>query len=243
MNEVSKNIKSFEGLESIDVAPLTVHWWSKEAPLAEGDLARELPEGDRRQAESIKAEARRQEYLRSRLAYRRITGWQGALPRSSDGVIEWPAGTVGSITHKDGHVGVALESSAKFRAIGIDAEDVGRMKEAFAPKLASPAESLLLTQLAADTPLSRLTLLTILFSYKESLFKSHYPLGGKMFYFLDAEIQSIEPIDAESGRIQARVLTDTSAFSPAGSVWHGSYRIHAHADRVFVITSAVVNQQ
>lgn len=242
MNEVSVNIKSFAGLQSIDVGPLRIHWLAKQVPLAPETLEAELAPADLSGAATINAEARRLEYLRSRLVFRRISGWQGPLERSVEGVIAWPRGSVGSVTHKDGHVGVALESSRDFLTVGIDAEDVSRMRAEFAPRLACDREMALLADLARRSSRPLTSWLAVLFSFKEALFKSHFPLGRTMFYFLDAEIDQIAVDDAGNGTIRARVLVPTSPMSPAGSVWQGSYRFHTEADQQFVLTSAVVPQ-
>lgn len=193
----------------------------------------ELTAEDRRYAEEIRSEPRRAEFLRSRHMIRKITGWQGTLAKTRTGAPGWPLGMTGSLTHKDGWVGLTLGADPDVSA-GIDAEDVARVKPEFESKILTPSETKRLDEWSAGDAAQRRQLLAMVFSLKEALFKAVYPIGAKMFYFPDAEATAF---DSANGRFRVRLLTNASPLTPAGA------EVDAHAvnwkrmDRHFVLTS------
>lgn len=183
----------------------------------------------------MKSAARRAEFRKARWLVRALTGAKEALARSDAGVISWPPGLVGSLTHKDGAVGVTLAPSSEWRSIGLDAEDEARMKLAFEPRLCVPEESTLLDQLARGDQDERRALLTALFSFKEAIFKACYPLGSIMFHFHDARIKTLQP-----GAVTAELLKDTSPWTPSGKTITGTWLRHAEDGRRYALTSALI---
>lgn len=121
--------------------------------------------------------------------------------------------------------------------MGIDAEDPGRMRGAFMPRLCAPVEAMLLNHWAADHDTDIVAVLTLAFSFKEALFKAHFPRGGRMFYFLDAEITSIEAHNDLDHVFTARLQVDTTPTTPAGSVVTGHALWHLAGTRKLAVAS------
>lgn len=192
-----------------------------------------LTDEDRAYATTLKVALRKSEFERSRLLIRQLTGWRGSLAKTASGAPGWPDGYVGSLTHKDGWVGVALKRQDEAQSLGIDAEDVARLKLGFESKILTPPESERLGVWEKDG-FSRLDLLALIFSFKEALFKAVYPLGAKMFYFHDAEVTRI---DRATGGVSARVLIDTSPVTPAGTTVPGHFAFWKKEGKHFVLTA------
>ncbi len=222
---------SFPGAETVAVGAVPVLWLPPHVALSDDSL---LTAEDHLLAAPIKAETRKLEFLRSRFLIRKLTGWQGTLAKARDGAPGWPEGWTGSLTHKDGWVGLAL-SRDQATSVGIDAEDVGRLKAAFESKILNAAESSRLDGWSEGDATKRLEVLAACFSFKEALFKAVYPLGSKMFHFPDAELTRFE---RKTGEIDARLLIDTSPVTPAGAVVTGHFVTWKRDGRHFVLTSA-----
>jgi 4'-phosphopantetheinyl transferase EntD len=238
MRQVAYDLRAC-GAETILVGKVPVHWLGKSTAVA--DVHRALDPIDLDYAATLKVEARRAEYLRSRWLVRTLTGYSGPLPRSAAGVTAWPPGIVGSITHKEGHVAVAIVPATSAKGVGVDAESVTRMKWEFAERVCVGGETVLIERLATETKIDKVHWLTVLFSFKEALFKAHYPLGETMFHFPDAEVTSIEP-DARGGKITCRLLVDTSPFTPKGTTVKGRFVWKRHGDEdSFVLATVVTN--
>lgn len=215
MDDVNFHILLPPGVESIDCGNVRIYWLTPKLQLAEQDFRSVLDAHELGYSLTLKARLRREEYLRSRWLMRTLTGWRQPLPREASGAPMWPDGFQGSLTHKAGYVGISL--STKYAGIGIDAEDPARMHAGLEPKILTPSESELLESLKLDSG-EHLLYLTRIFSFKEALFKAHYPLGKRMFYFHDAEVMSIG-----AGKIRGRVLVDTTWTTPKGTEVLGAY--------------------
>jgi enterobactin synthetase component D len=170
-------------------------------------------------AETLRHERRRDEYRRSRYLIRRISGFRGALPKFDEGDPSWPPGTLGSLTHKDGTVAVTMVPAGFCAGVGLDAEVVAKVRPEFEARLTCRGEPALLTERANALGVPRSQLLALLFSFKEALFKSHFPSGRRMFYFHDAEVLDI----SAQGAIRAKVLVDTGERTRAGHETGGFY--------------------
>ena len=228
------------GVQILPVGPATIHWLPPQVPLAVSEVERVLTADEQAHAATLRATPRRHEYQRARYLARRLADWSGPLPRSPDGVTTWPPGLTGSITHKDGYVGVALAPTSQWLSLGIDAEDAERMQEAFEARICTAAESRLIDVLAHTSSEPRRLWLTIIFSFKEALFKCHYPLGRTMFYFLDAEIEAFDP---KSSTVKARLKLTTSPHTLQGSSATGHYSLwRAASGRQMVLTSVLLPQ-
>lgn len=218
------------------VGSTTVAWLPPTAAVSEDTLAQHLDPAEAAYADTLRHDTRRAEFRRSRYLIRALTGFFGPLPKNPEGDPTWPPETLGSLTHKDGYIGVALAPADACRGLGLDAELVSKMKAGFEPRIASDAESRLLDAEAARQKVPRTQLLALVFSFKEALFKAHFPLGRRMFYFLDAEVTALTET-----AIAAKVLVPTSPYSPAGSVTGGQYVWKETASGLMVVSVAVVS--
>lgn len=238
MRQVAYDLRVL-GAETLLVGEVPVHWLAKAVPVPTTAVDRKLGPDEQAYAAKLKVQSRRDEYLRARWLIRSLTSHTGVLPRSEAGIQAWPPGLVGSITHKEGHVGVALLPAKAARSIGVDAEAVKRMQPEFAARVCIGAEQSVLEGLASATQRSFAAWLTVAFSFKEALFKAHYPLGETMFHFADVEISKIEPTDV-GGRVTAKLLVQTSPTTPKGTIVVGSFVWQEMgADGLYVIATVM----
>jgi enterobactin synthetase component D len=101
----------------------------------------------------------------------------------------WPAGVVGSISHAVDEAMAVVASQRDLFSVGIDIEQMidPVMLEQIAP-----------TVLAAEEWTCRPALwsperfVTLAFCVKEALYKAHYPVQGRFFEFLDAQLIAID---------------------------------------------------
>ncbi|MEW2484817.1 4'-phosphopantetheinyl transferase superfamily protein [Streptomyces sp. NPDC048411] len=105
-------------------------------------------------------------------------------PRGEPG---WPEGIVGSLTHCTGYRAAAVARSTEVASLGIDAEPAEPLSDPGVLALVSDGtERAALRELAArhpETPWDRL-----LFSAKESVYKTWFPLTGTWLGFHDARV-------------------------------------------------------
>jgi len=115
---------------------------------------------------------------------------EGAITIGEQGAPAWPAGIVGAITHGHGFAAAAVARTRDALGVGVDTErvmDPSTVQE-IATDVATPRE---LDALRAD--LDAVTLLTVVFSAKESLYKCLYPLVRRFFDFHDVAIVHLSP--------------------------------------------------
>lgn len=139
-------------------------------------------------------EKRRREFTTVRVCARRALAELGQPPvpmlSGTRNAPRWPGGIVGSMTHCDGYRAAAVAHATDLRALGIDAEPNGPLPEGVLETIALPSEARWAEADAADgTAVHRGRLL---FSAKESVYKTWYPLIGTELEFLDAEIDFTE---------------------------------------------------
>ncbi|HSU62645.1 MAG TPA: 4'-phosphopantetheinyl transferase superfamily protein [Burkholderiales bacterium] len=131
----------------------------------------------------------------------------------------WPQGYVGSITHTDELLGVAVARRKDFRSIGIDAEAIVQ------PDTTVEIDELCMGEreraLRDSAGIDRQTFSSLCFSAKESFFKCLYPLTGVWFDFQDAEIASFDP---DLQLLQMRLLRDLASGFRQGQVFGGAFR-------------------
>lgn len=102
----------------------------------------------------------------------------------------WPDNYLGSISHSDGLALAVVASRDQCQAMGVDIE---RM---LSKEVATPLFAQIMTRVEyafgnqREVPLSEWC--TLVFSAKETLFKTLYPLVGRYFDFLDAEVCALE---------------------------------------------------
>ena len=131
----------------------------------------------------------------------------------------WPAGYVGSISHTDMLLGVAVARASVLRGIGIDIEGVVSVRAAW------EIERMCLNQhelrRRKGLGLNRCVYAALCFSAKEALYKCLYPLVQRYFDFHAAEIIGICP---RTGTLRLRLMQDLSDEFRAGNVMVGRYR-------------------
>lgn len=117
----------------------------------------------------------------------------------------WPVGVIGSISHTHTYAAAVVLPHGKCSGIGIDLEHIAGPDAAAALSATTvSAEELdYLEALAGVLPLN--TLLTTVFSAKESLFKAAFNVVGRYFDFSAAHVILVDP---QQGIIRLR-LTET----------------------------------
>jgi 4'-phosphopantetheinyl transferase EntD len=94
----------------------------------------------------------------------------------------WPQGAVGSITHCRGYRAAAVARMTRFGSIGIDAEPNEPLPEGVLDKISLTAERAQL-RATGGPHLDRL-----LFSAKEAVYKTWFPLARRWLGFTDARV-------------------------------------------------------
>lgn len=138
---------------------------------------------------------RRREFTTARACARSALQRLGIEPapivRGKGGAPRWPDGVVGSITHCSGYRACAVAFSRHMTSIGIDAEPNEEAPDGVIGTVTDHAERAHLADLAAaDTGISWDRLL---FSAKESVYKTWFPLTGRWLGFGDASVE-IDPV-------------------------------------------------
>jgi enterobactin synthetase component D / holo-[acyl-carrier protein] synthase len=121
------------------------------------------------------------------------------------GAPQWPDGVVGSMTHCAGFRAAAVAHRSQILSIGIDAEPNQPVPEGVLTAVAGPAEVDEVLGLLRSRPAVRWD--RLLFSAKESVYKSWYPLA-KTFLEFDAAVVTFAGTDAGSplsGSFQAQL--------------------------------------
>jgi 4'-phosphopantetheinyl transferase EntD len=112
----------------------------------------------------------------------------------------WPAGVVGSIAHCRGYRGCALARASDLAAIGIDAEPNEPLKEGLVERIAGAEEMRELERLRRAEP--AIAWERLLFSAKEAVYKTWYPLTQRWLGFEDVVLT----IDPRERTFAARLL-------------------------------------
>jgi 4'-phosphopantetheinyl transferase EntD len=111
---------------------------------------------------------------------------------------QWPAGITGSITHCDGYRAAAVARTTAIAALGVDAEPDQPLPDGVLDTIALPAERARLTEL----PVASVCWDRLLFSAKESVYKTWFPVARRWLGFEEAEVD----IDPLAGTFTARLL-------------------------------------
>ncbi|MFJ2766593.1 4'-phosphopantetheinyl transferase [Streptomyces sp. NPDC087300] len=118
------------------------------------------------------------------------------------GAPRWPDGVVGSMTHCAGYRAAVVARATDIASLGIDAEPAEPLRDPDVLKLvADETERAALARLGArhpGTPWDRL-----LFSAKESVYKTWFPLTGRWLGFEEARVE-LDP----DGTFSARLLVE-----------------------------------
>lgn len=134
--------------------------------------------------------------LCARLALRRLGLPETPLTPGARGEPRWPEGVAGSMTHCAGYRAAALARSEDVLSIGIDAEPAEPVPEGVLEGVSLPGERRHLQALADHAP--GVPWDRVLFSAKESVFKTWYPLTRSELDFDEATVD-FEPAPAGAG--------------------------------------------
>lgn len=178
-----------------------------------------LPQPERGLIERA-VEHRQQEFAAGRILARGLLRHAGAqidaLLRDADRVPTWPQAVVGSITHCRSLCAVAVAPRALSAGIGIDVEPARPIdEELHAMILREPERS----RIDALPPALRHLGGILVFSIKEAVYKSIYPVHR---YFLD--FQQVEIVFTGDDGFVAEVLVPEASF-PELSHISGRYRV------------------
>lgn len=131
---------------------------------------------------------------------------------------QWPSGIKGAITHSNHNALVALNSDPSVLGIGIDVESVmtdktmNDVKEAIVK--GSENDFLTLPNTTAGTVVS------LIFSIKESFFKAAYPSTG---YYFDFDAVTIDQLDFAQGRFELTVNQNLNPQLTPGMQFSGHF--------------------
>jgi 4'-phosphopantetheinyl transferase EntD len=149
-------------------------------------------------------EVRRAEFTTVRLCARRALGELGLPPvplvPGKRGAIIWPDGVTGSMTHCAGFRAAAVAYRTVAASLGIDAEPNLPLPEGVLEVVARSSEVARGAELSRRRP--EVCWDRLLFSAKESVFKTWYPLTGRELDFTEAELD----FDPDAGTFSARLL-------------------------------------
>jgi 4'-phosphopantetheinyl transferase EntD len=116
------------------------------------------------------------------------------------GAPTWPAGLVGSMTHCTGYRAAVVARTECVTGLGIDAEPHAGLPDGVLEVICTPDERDQLARLARDRP--GICWDRVMFSAKESVYKTWYPLVGVWLGFEDARLT----IDPGAGTLTADLL-------------------------------------
>jgi enterobactin synthetase component D len=221
-----------KGAQQLNLGPLQLYWLDKRESIA--SLPFSLTHDEQRKSETIKAISRRDEFVRSRLLLRSLTNVKTSFLPDAENSPTWPPGMCGSITHKNGHVAVCTTSKKLFLSVGIDAEDARKDISHLQEKICTQNDLKWVESICGLTEMKRGAIIALIFSAKEALFKCHFPLGRKMFWFHDAEVSQI---DLKTGLIKLKVLIDTSPNTLKDTVTSGNFVLNKTSDSEYWVTA------
>jgi 4'-phosphopantetheinyl transferase EntD len=170
-----------------------------------GDIADAVLFPEERAAIARAAESRRREFATARACARAALARLGqpaaAVLPGLRGAPQWPEGVVGSITHCAGYRAAAVALTRDIVSLGVDAEpDEALPNHGMLELIALDSERARLGELAAKMP--GICWDRLLFSAKESVYKTWFPLTRRWLDFESADVV-IEPYE---GTLTARLL-------------------------------------
>jgi enterobactin synthetase component D / holo-[acyl-carrier protein] synthase len=158
--------------------------------------------------------ARRAAFSTGRACARRALSSLGIAPVAiavgRGGAPRWPAGIVGSITHCDGFRGAAVARARDLGSIGIDAEPNRPLPDRVLPRIALEGERAMVRELASSEP--GVCWDRLLFSAKEAVYKTYYPLGTRLTFSL-ASLSFDVDAHAFEVRIDSRAISASPAMT------------------------------
>ncbi|MFD5680815.1 4'-phosphopantetheinyl transferase family protein [Streptomyces bacillaris] len=155
---------------------------TREVTVADGTL---FPEEEELIARSVPK--RRNDFATARACARRAMAKLGLEPvavlHGKRGMPLWPEGIIGTLTHCEGYRAAALARAGDVLSLGIDAEPHAPLPDGVAELVVLPSERERFAGEAGDIHWDRL-----LFSAKESVFKTWYPLTLTELDFEEADL-------------------------------------------------------
>lgn len=150
-------------------------------------------------------ESRRREFTSGRHCARQALARLGySVPQpvlqGARGAPVWPRAVRGSITHCRGYRAAAVGKISKLISVGIDAEPNLPLPDGVLEAVALPEEQVMIKELLTNIPEVHWD--RALFSAKESVYKTWYPLTRRPLEFEDAMIH----FDPSDGTFSARLL-------------------------------------
>ncbi|MBO0835540.1 MAG: 4'-phosphopantetheinyl transferase superfamily protein [Actinobacteria bacterium] len=148
--------------------------------------------------------SRRREFAAARGCARRALATlgveTGSILRGDRGAPQWPPGIVGSITHCAGYRAAAVGRSRDALSIGLDAEPNEVLPDGVLEMVSLPAERARLADLAAAAP--GICWDRLLFSAKETVYKTWFPLARRWLGFEDADVT----VNVTEGSFEVQLL-------------------------------------
>ncbi|KAA5838275.1 4'-phosphopantetheinyl transferase superfamily protein [Saccharopolyspora hirsuta] len=133
---------------------------------------------------------RRQEFTTGRWCAHQALSRMGIPPAplltGERGAPQWPEGTIGSITHCAGYRAAVVAHTEKVQSLGIDAEPHEALPDGVLDAVSLPAERAHLAELSTSDPGTHWD--RILFSCKETVYKTWYPLTHEWLGFEEARL-------------------------------------------------------
>ncbi|MFH9204141.1 4'-phosphopantetheinyl transferase [Streptomyces albidoflavus] len=150
---------------------------------------------------------RRAEFTAVRHCARQAMAELGVAPTpllpGERGAPRWPDGVTGSMTHCDGYRAAVVGLASRFRSVGVDAEPHDTLPDGVLGTIALPSERERHTALRRDRPDVHWD--RLLFSAKESVYKTWFPLTGRWLDFEEADI-TLAPGAGHTGTFTAHLL-------------------------------------
>lgn len=132
----------------------------------------------------------------------------------SKGAPTWPAGVSGSISHARSCCAAVVARVQKGESLGLDIEEVSRIKESVWEYSFGPEEISWLRKQSAESQ----KWASVIFAAKEAFYKAQYPLTHSWLGFKDAIIL----IDQASGEFTVELLMELGEWSK-GKLFKGKY--------------------
>ena len=149
----------------------------------------------------------------------------------------WPQGWVGSISHTKGLCVVAIAPKSRYQSIGLDVEQATPLSADVLDLICNPQEQDRLNAIKfrhgnefASAPLDK-----VIFSAKESIHKTYFPLNHHTLDFLDAQIA----LEASEGTFEAIIVNPEPRPRTCIDRLSGRFSIN----RDFVASCIVLEQQ
>ncbi|MGQ3381863.1 4'-phosphopantetheinyl transferase family protein [Glutamicibacter sp. TV12E] len=205
----------------------------------------ELDDGPRYRPEDLyvanAVESRQQEFRTVRICARQALAELGhgghVLVPDEHRAPVWPRGVVGSMTHCEGLRAAAVACSDQWSGIGIDAEPHSALPPGTVDLLLLPAEQEAVDRLSTREP--GIAWDRLIFSAKESVFKTWFPMARRWLDFLECEIT----VGQRPGAFTARILQDgTLHFGADLSAISGNWKADGAIGHGLLATAIAVRQ-